>query len=47
MITAEQANNIKIDKGNHLSLKYIIEWCEDWDKIRLEVAKKLNERKEK
>nr|DAW56177.1 MAG TPA: hypothetical protein [Caudoviricetes sp.] len=47
MITTEQANDIKIDKGNHLSLKYIIDWCEAWDNVRLEVTEKLNERKQR
>lgn len=41
MITTEQANDIKIDKGNHLSLKYIMDWCEAWDNVRLEVAEKI------
>lgn len=45
-MTIEQANEIKQYKDNHLSLEYIINWSNEWDAIRIEVAEKLERNKE-
>lgn len=45
-MTIEQANEIKQYKDNHLSLGYIINWSNEWDAIRIEVAEKLERNKE-